>query len=124
MTEFDPDQFEDKYANYFPELQEAYKSAFDRMNDAYDSELIHAIDQTVLAESEPFYEPPEGDAPPESGSFRLELPENPAGRVASSGVLFDEEKLDTILTEYVAEIERELRAVFGFEAGRTQEQEN
>ena len=55
MTEFDPEKFEDKYVHYFPELQRAYKNAFNRMNDEYDSELIHAIDQQVLNESEPFY---------------------------------------------------------------------
>ena len=56
MSDFDPEQFEDKYANYFPELQRAYKQAFETMNDRYDSELIHAIDQQILSESEPFYE--------------------------------------------------------------------
>jgi len=67
--EFDPEKFEDKYAHYFNELQRAYKNAFNQMNDRYDSELIHGIDQTVLNESEPFYE---------DGEFRVELPENPA----------------------------------------------
>jgi len=66
MADFDPEKFEDKYANYFPELQQAYKNAFNRMNDRYDSQLVHAIDQQVLNESEPFYE---GD-----GEFRIELP--------------------------------------------------
>jgi hypothetical protein len=56
MTEFDPEKFEDKYANYFTELQQAYKQAFERMNDRYDSELVHAIDQQILNESEPFYQ--------------------------------------------------------------------
>ncbi|MFB6303927.1 MAG: DUF5783 family protein, partial [Haloferacaceae archaeon] len=51
MAEFDPEKFEDKYANYFTELQRAYKNAFETMNDAYDSELVHAIDQQVLNES-------------------------------------------------------------------------
>ena len=115
MTEFDPVTFEDKYANYFPELQEAYKNAFERMNETYDSELIHAIDQTVLAESEPFYEGPDEGDRVESGSFRLDLPENPAGRVASAGVIVDEETLDAVLSEYVAALEEELRIVFGFE---------
>ena len=104
MTEFDPEKFEDKYANYFPELQKAYKQAFETMNDAYDSELIHAIDQGVLAESEPFYE---GD-----GQFRVELPEEPIGKL--SGVVVDEEKAETVLDRYVEEIESELRGVFGF----------
>ncbi len=105
MTEFDPDRFEDKYANYFAELQRAYKGAFETMNDTYDSELVHAIDQQVLNESEPFYE---GD-----GQFRIELPEDPLDRLSS--VVVDDEKAEAVLDRYVAEIETELRAVFGFE---------
>ena len=103
MAEFDPEKFEDKYEHYFPQLQRAYKSAFETMNDQYDSELIHAIDQQVLAESEPFYE---GD-----GEFRVELPEDIEQRL--SGVLVDDEKLATIMERYEQEIEVELRAVFG-----------
>jgi uncharacterized protein YeaO (DUF488 family) len=103
MTEFDPEKFEDKYEHYFPELQRAYKQAFETMNDQYDSELIHAIDQQVLAESEPFYE---GD-----GEFRIELPDDPVGQL--SGVLVDEERFETILDRYLAEIESELQSVFG-----------
>ena len=106
MADFDPERFEDKYANYFPELQRAYKQAFETMNDRYDSELVHAIDQYVLAESEPFYE---GD-----GEFRIDLPADPAGRL--QGVLVDDEKLDAVLDVYTDEIESELRAVFGFAA--------
>ena len=104
MADFDPEQFEDKYANYFTELQAAYKNAFNRMNDRYDSELIHAIDQFVLNESEPFYE---GD-----GEFRIDLPENPYERM--QGVVVGEEKFDEILDRYLDELEREHRAVFGF----------
>ncbi len=104
MTEFDPEKFEDKYANYFPELQQAYKNAFNRMNESYDSELVHAIDQQVLNESEPFYE---GD-----GEFRVELPEEPYGRLA--GVVVDEERFEAVLERHVEEIERELQRVFGF----------
>jgi len=105
MTEFDPEKFEDKYANYFTELQRAYKQAFETMNDTYDSELVHAIDQQVLDESEPFYE---GD-----GQFRVELPANPTDRI--SGVVADEERVTALLDRYVDEIEAELRAVFDFE---------
>jgi len=105
MAEFDPEKFEDKYANYFTELQRAYKNAFEFMNDRYDSELVHGIDQQILNESEPFYE---GD-----GQFRVELPEDPTGRL--TGVVVDDEKLETVLDRYVEEIESELRAVFGFE---------
>ncbi|MFD1565363.1 DUF5783 family protein [Haloarchaeobius amylolyticus] len=104
MADFDPEQFEDKYANYFPELQQAYKNAFNRMNDQYDSELVHAIDQQVLNESEPFYE---GD-----GEFRVELPDDPYDRL--SGVLVDEERFEQILEIHVEEIETELQRVFGF----------
>jgi hypothetical protein len=103
MTDFDPEKFEDKYANYFTELQRAYKQAFETMNDAYDSELIHAIDQGILAESEPFYEG--------NGQFRIELPDDPADRL--QGVVVDEEKLDATLDRYLDEIEAELQDVFG-----------
>jgi len=105
MAEFDPERFEDKYANYFTELQQAYKSAFETMNDRYDSELIHAIDQQILNESEPFYE---GD-----GEFRIELPEDPAERLTA--VVVGDEKLAELLDRYVDEIEAELQSVFGFE---------
>jgi flagellar basal body-associated protein FliL len=71
------------------------------MDDTYDSELVHAIDQQILNESEPFYE---------DGEFTVELPENPADRL--SAVIVDDEKLDAVLSEYVDEIERELRRVF------------
>jgi len=105
MTAFDPGQFEDKYANYFTELQTAYRNAFETMNERYDSELVHGIDQFVLNESEPFYE---GD-----GRFRIDLPEDPYERL--QGVLVDEEKFDRIMDRYVDEIEAELRAVFEFD---------
>lgn len=101
MTEFDPEKFEDKYANYFPELQTAYKNAFEHMNDRYDSELVHAIDQQVLNESEPFYE---------NEQFRVELPENPNERV--TGTVVADEKLDAVLDEYVVTLEAELASVF------------
>ena len=104
MTDFDPERFEDKYANYFPELQQAYKNAFNRMNERYDSRLIHAIDQQVLNESEPFYE---GD-----GTFRVELPEDPYERL--SDVVVEEDRFETVLETHVSEIETELQRVFGF----------
>ncbi|MFC6769040.1 DUF5783 family protein [Natrinema soli] len=122
MADFDPEKFEDKYANYFPELQQAYKNAFNRMNDRYDSQLVHAIDQQVLNESEPFYEgraeqrsadDSSGQSPREhDGEFRIELPDDPHGRL--SDVLVDEERFETVLEEYVEEIETELQRVFGF----------
>ncbi|WP_254532238.1 DUF5783 family protein [Natrinema gelatinilyticum] len=104
MADFDPEKFEDKYANYFPELQQAYKNAFNRMNDRYDSQLVHAIDQQVLNESEPFYD---GD-----GEFRVELPDEPYDRL--TGVLVDEERFEDVLEIHVEEIETELQRVFGF----------
>ena len=105
MPDFDPEKFEDKYVHYFTELQNAYKRAFDVMNDQYDSELIHAIDQQILNESEPFYE---GE-----GEFRVQLPPNPKERIR--GVLVDEEKLTATLDTYVDRLEAELRREFGFE---------
>ncbi|MFT4922071.1 MAG: hypothetical protein ACI8XM_001281 [Haloarculaceae archaeon] len=105
MTEFDPEKFEDKYEHYFPQLQQAYRQAFERMNDAYDSELVHAIDQAILAESEPFYE---GE-----GEFRIELPADPLEQL--SGVVVDEQKAEAVLETYIGEIESELQAVFGFD---------
>lgn len=106
MTDFDAEKFEDKYVHYFNELQRAYKNAFNRLNEEYDSQLIHAIDQQVLNESEPFYE---GD-----GEFRIDIPADPADRV--TGVLVDDERFEEILDIYVEEIELELRRVFGFES--------
>ena len=105
MTDFDPEQFEDKYANYFTELQKAYKNAFEVMNDTYDSELVHAIDQQILNESEPFYDDDEG--------FYVELPESPTERLTA--VIVDDEKVDAVLSEYVDRIETELHDIFGVE---------
>jgi hypothetical protein len=101
--EFDPEKFEDKYAHYFNELQRAYKNAFEQMNDRYDSELIHGIDQTVLNESEPFYE---------DGEFRVELPENPRERIRGA-VAVDDEMFEETLDEYVERIESELYRTLG-----------
>ena len=104
MAEFDPEKFEDKYANYFAELQRAYKNAFNQMNDRHDSELIHGIDQMVLNESEPMYE---------DGAFRVELPPHPRERL--QGVRVDDETFETTLTEYVERIESELYRTLGVE---------
>ena len=103
MVEFDPEQFEDKYANYFPQLQRAYKNAFNTMNDAYDSTLIHAIDQQVLNESEPVYNP-------EREGFDIELPAEPYDRL--DGVVVDRERFEDILAEYTDEIDTELQQTF------------
>lgn len=104
MADFDPGKFEDKYVHYFTELQEAYRKAFETMNEAYDSELIHAIDQQVLNESEPFYE---------DGTFRIELPEDPYGRL--QGVIVSEDKFEATLEDYLSNLEHELRSVFGLD---------
>jgi hypothetical protein len=104
---FDPEKFEDKYEHYFAELQSAYRTAFEAMNDRYDSELVHAIDQGVLAESEPFYE---GD-----GQFRLELPAEPVAMLASRGVLVEEDHASEVIAEYRERIERAIAAEFGLE---------
>ncbi|KTG08011.1 hypothetical protein AUR64_01420 [Haloprofundus marisrubri] len=104
MTDFDPEKFEDKYVHYFPQLQRAYKSAFETMNEEYDSTLIHGIDQQILNESEPVFE---------NGRFRIRLPEDPHGRLTS--VVVDDEKLDATLERYVDELEAEHHRVFGVE---------
>ena len=93
---------EQKYADLFPELQQAYKSAFNRVNERYDSTLVHGIDQQVLDESEPFYDENEG--------FYIELPEDPYDRL--TGVVVEEERFEAVLEEYVGEIERELERAF------------
>lgn len=105
MTTFDAEKFEDKYKHYFTELQQAYKQAFDVMSERHSSDVVHAIDQLVLAESEPFYE---GD-----GEFRVELPDDPLDKL--EGVIVDTEKADSVLDVYVEEIEAELQSVFGFD---------
>ncbi|MEZ3142387.1 DUF5783 family protein [Halobaculum sp. MBLA0143] len=102
MAEFDPEKFEEKYAHYFTELQRAYKNAFESMNDQYDSELIHGIDQQILNESEPFYD--------EETGFRVELPDDPTERLTA--VVVDDEKLRETLDRYVDEIETHLYEVF------------
>jgi len=104
MATFDPEKFEDKYEHYFTELQKAYKQAFEVMNDRYDSQLIHAIDQQILNESEPMYE---GD-----GEFSISLPDDPTERLTA--VVVDDEKLETVLKRYIEELESQHRAVFGF----------
>ena len=75
------------------------------MNDRFDSDLIHAIDQQILNESEPVYE---GD-----GSFRIELPEDPYDLI--TGVLVSEEKFQTVIDSYVKQLRSELRRTFDFD---------
>ncbi|WP_181684931.1 DUF5783 family protein [Halorhabdus salina] len=100
MTAFDPDRFEDKYEHYFTELQQAYKQAFEVMSGRHDSELIHAIDQQILAESEPFYA---GD-----GEFRIELPDDAADRLVDQ----DRDRLESVLVAYKSELDTQLQSVF------------
>ncbi|MDX1744853.1 MAG: DUF5783 family protein [Halobacteriales archaeon] len=104
MADFDPEKFEDKYVHYLPELEAAYKRAFETMNDRYDSDLVHAIDQRVLDDSEPVYD---------DGAFAIALPDDPFDRL--EGVLVDEAKFEAVLEAYVAELEAQLRRVFGLE---------
>lgn len=104
MTEFDPERFEDKYLHYFEELEAAYSNAYNQLHGRYDSELLRAIDRQILNESEPFYDG--------NGEFRVELPDDPAGRVPA---VADHEQFETVLDEFVDRIEAELRRTFEFE---------
>jgi hypothetical protein len=111
MTEFDPERFEEeKYRDHFTQLQQAYKAAFGRMREdlGYDSTLVHAVDQFVLNESEPFW-----DA--ERETFRVDVPEEPtpAQRVENAGVVVDEAKLDAMLADYRTTLAEELEYTFG-----------
>lgn len=107
MADFTSEEFEEeKYTDYFPQLQTAYKRAFNDLNAEYDSTLVHALDQQVLNESEPHYE---GD-----GEFSIELPENPITRLED--IVASEEKARELLELYVEGIEHQLRVVFDFEA--------
>jgi hypothetical protein len=101
VTEFDPERFERKYEEYLTELQQAYRNAFETMNGEYDSELVHAIDQRILSESEPFHE---------DGDFRLRLPDDALDRLP-----VDQGDLEPVLDRYAREIEAELRGVFGLD---------
>ncbi|QLC33474.1 hypothetical protein EFA46_004415 [Halarchaeum sp. CBA1220] len=107
MADFTPEEFEEKkYTDYFPQLQTAYKRAFNDLNAEYDSTLVHALDQQVLNESEPHYE---GD-----GEFSVDLPENPITRLED--VVASEERASELLDLYVDGIKHQLRVVFDFEA--------
>ncbi|MBP1986134.1 DUF5783 family protein [Halolamina salifodinae] len=105
MTEFDPETFEEeKYREHFAELQRAYKDAFDQMTDEFDSDLIHALDQQVLNESEPQFV---------DGRFEIELPEDPAERVTAVSV--DADTVTETLSRYTDEIAAQLHQLFGVE---------
>jgi hypothetical protein len=104
MADLTPEEFEEeKYVDYFPKLQTAYKRAFDEMNETYNSDLVHGIDQTILAESEPHYE---GD-----GEFTVELPDEPLSRL--DGVIATDDQAEQVLDIYVEELKTELRNTFG-----------
>ncbi len=94
---------EQKYVELFPQLQQAYKDVFNRMNDRYDSTLIHGIDQQVLNESEPFYDD-------ERETFYVELPEDPYGRL--TGIEVAKDRFETVLETYTDELESELERTF------------
>ncbi len=94
---------EQKYVDLFPQLQQAYKNVFNRMNERYDSTLVHGIDQQVLNESEPFYDDVDG--------FYVELPEEPHERLTA--VTVAEDRFETVLEEYIEELESELERTFG-----------
>ena len=106
MTEFDPAKFEDKYVHYLPELEAAYKAAFEAMNDRFDSDLVHAIDQQVLNDSEPVHV---------DGGFEIELADGSFARVED--VLVTEEKFEAVLEEYRELLRAELRRQFGMDGG-------
>lgn len=103
MSGFDPEKFAAKYVHYLPELEQAYGRAFERMNDRYDSTLVHAIDQQVLDESEPFYDPDRDGRP-----FRVQLPPNPYERL--EGVPVDRERFERVLGAYRTTLEEALAA--------------
>lgn len=107
--DFSAEEFDEaKYTEHFPALQAAYKRAFEQVNDQYDSELVHALDQAVLSESEPFYNPGDG--------FHVEVPDEPVGRVAATGVMADAEDVETVLNAYVEALETALAAEFAPES--------
>lgn len=104
MSDLTAEEFEEqKYVDYFPKLETAYKRAFDDMNGTYDRKLVHAIDQQVLSESEPFYEADSG--------FSVELPADPLDRLA--GVQVDADHARDVIDEHTDRICVHLRDQFG-----------
>ena len=107
MTGFDPERFEEKYTHYFTELQQAYRNAFDRMQSEADSEVVHAIDQLVLAESDPQYT---GD-----GTFEVVVPEDAVARVSEAVDGHDD--VSETVERYRVILAEELAVVFGLGDG-------
>ncbi|MEF8782884.1 MAG: DUF5783 family protein [Haloarculaceae archaeon] len=105
MTELDPEKFEEKYEYYFEEIEKAYSTAYQQLHGEYNSEILRAIDRHVLSESEPVYT---GD-----GEFRIILPGDMEER--AQALPGDEEAFNTVLEEFTAGIEHELRRIFEFE---------
>ena len=95
---------EEKYVDFFPQLQQAYKDVFNRMNERYDSTLIHGIDQQVLNESEPFYDD-------EAEAFYIDVPDDPYDRLTE--IVVEKERFEDVLSAYVDELEDELERTFG-----------
>ena len=101
----DAETFEEqKYVDLFPQLQQAYKNVFNRMNEEYDSTLVHGIDQQVLSESEPFYDD-------DDETFYVELPDEPYDRLTE--VVVEEDRFEAVIETYVEELEAELERTFG-----------
>ncbi|MFB6218599.1 MAG: DUF5783 family protein [Halobacteriaceae archaeon] len=94
-----------KFGELFPQVETAYRRAFNALNEEYDSTVVHAIDQQILDASEPVYE---------DGHYTVTLPENPVDRV--EGVVADDERVEELLEVYVAELESQLEAVLGEKA--------
>jgi hypothetical protein len=96
---------EQKFAELFPQVETAYRRAFNAVNEEYDSTLVHAIDQQILDESEPVYE---------DGGYRVRMPDDPLDRV--EGVAAADERIAELLDVYVEELEEQLGAVLGDKA--------
>lgn len=105
MTTFDPDKFDEKYRHYFEALERAYSNAYEELHGDADSQILKAVDRTILAESEPMYD---GE-----GEFRIALPDDVDTRIASIGA--EASAVEAVLERLTDEIERELRRIFEFE---------
>jgi hypothetical protein len=110
-AELDAETFDRrKYDEDFATLQRAYKSAFNEVNERFDSALVHAVDQQVFSESEPVYD---------DGGFRVELPDDPRDRLR--GVTPGDEELEAVLGAYAERVAAELAAAYGVDGGGGEE---